>query len=842
MSVNSKTIILYLVIKNPEDSIRNTVISFSKIINRVILVNCNKVMEEHFIEDQFKGLNFNYEIINDELDNHVFFKSTCEKILGDYILLLQPGMTLQGYLNLPELINECYLLKIGKNFEYYQPCLFKNDSSLDLTMDYMTANCDKKDFSSSKIQGDYYICNTKWDLGVCSKNFNYELGILNEALSNPIKYFNDPGTYPFLSNLFSQFENFGLVKNVFYDFFKITKHNEYNNSHTDIINLVKSYIFNKLNMYQEAFDLANQVLQRDMIPEWFYEIVQDIRDLNIEFIKDNFINYPSTIISTIKNNQNKKIMLTMTSCKRFDLFQKTVNSFLQCCQDLILIDHWFLVDDNSSLDDQDKMKKMYPFFDFHFKEENDKGHFISMNIIHQKALDLNVDYILHMEDDWLFFEKNNYITLSLKILNEDSKFGQVLFNKNYAEIEPSKRRVYGGYLNRTNTGDKYITHEYYNRHTQEYTDFTIKIEEKLNLAYWPHFSFRPSLIRVQVLRDVGLFYNTHNFFEWQYGLEYVAFGYKTTFLDKFCCYHIGGKTWEKDRTNAYALNEINQFSPVDDFMMIKVVSEIKDIGNWKEFKQNIYRKLPQFLRFVPQNIVQLTPNEKKIFNGNNFNYLRSIINQNTIHLDIMREFLITKSKYLMILFENTSLTENFMEGYNWLVTLLSKKNNYDMIILNNNHNNNNNDQQYEIIKYQAEINLDKMKGYILSQDGAKKLLIKAEINGIKTKDDLFKTNSLKIMTLNKSLININYNFYQQESISFKNLDNYKFYSQLDSFGNDISYFPNKTIEELKKICNNNPSASGFNTGGWIKRSISQEVDFIYLSNSNSQSGLYVKIK
>lgn len=55
-------------------------------------------------------------------------------------------------------------------------------------------------------------------------------------------------------------------------------------------------------------------------------------------------------------------MMSMTTCKRYDLFQKTVNSFLNCCLDLDKIDYFFCVDDNSSNLDKLQMQEKYGFF------------------------------------------------------------------------------------------------------------------------------------------------------------------------------------------------------------------------------------------------------------------------------------------------------------------------------------------------------------------------------------------------------------------------------------------------------------------------------------------------
>ena len=44
------------------------------------------------------------------------------------------------------------------------------------------------------------------------------------------------------------------------------------------------------------------------------------------------------------------ITFTITSCKRFDLFEKTMNSFLNCCIDIERIDKWLCVDQNTTID------------------------------------------------------------------------------------------------------------------------------------------------------------------------------------------------------------------------------------------------------------------------------------------------------------------------------------------------------------------------------------------------------------------------------------------------------------------------------------------------------------
>ncbi len=78
------------------------------------------------------------------------------------------------------------------------------------------------------------------------------------------------------------------------------------------------------------------------------------------------------------------------------------------------------------------MKKLYPFFNFVWKNESQKGHYISMNMIKDEAIKNNYEYLLHMEDDWQFVKKEIMLLNAINILNENEKYGQVLFNINYA--------------------------------------------------------------------------------------------------------------------------------------------------------------------------------------------------------------------------------------------------------------------------------------------------------------------------------------------------------------------------------------------------------------------------
>ena len=81
------------------------------------------------------------------------------------------------------------------------------------------------------------------------------------------------------------------------------------------------------------------------------------------------------------------------------------------------------------------MQEKYPFFDFYLKTFEEKGHRQSMNICWNKINKLNPDYWIHMEDDFVFYDKMNYIEKSREGLNllKNENVKQILCNKGYAE-------------------------------------------------------------------------------------------------------------------------------------------------------------------------------------------------------------------------------------------------------------------------------------------------------------------------------------------------------------------------------------------------------------------------
>lgn len=272
--------------------------------------------------------------------------------------------------------------------------------------------------------------------------------------------------------------------------------------------------------------------------------------------------YPSDKITQIINNTLKtNIILTITSCKRLELFKQTINSFINCNLDYRFISKWICIDDNSTEDDRAEMMKLYPFFTFIYKKQQDRGHIKSLNIIVDYIKDnKDIEYVFHLEDDWTFVKESHYILDSLNILESDLNIGQVLVNRNYTQdIDTTNIEISGGELNTSNIN--YIKHIYHPTNTLEHYTYNQSLSTFLNNTYWPHYSLRPSITRARVFRELGCFSDFYGHFENIYGLDYIKHGYYSVFLPYISCIHTGPKSGENSGIpNSYVLNKQNQFN------------------------------------------------------------------------------------------------------------------------------------------------------------------------------------------------------------------------------------------------------------------------------------------
>ena len=282
-----------------------------------------------------------------------------------------------------------------------------------------------------------------------------------------------------------------------------------------------------------------------------------------------------------QKRENPEVMITFTTCKRFDLFTQTVNSIMNTWTDVEKVDYWYCVDDNSSETDRTNMQRLYPWMQFYMKTPEEKGHMKSMNLIWDELKRQKPTYWIHMEDDFLFFDKGSYVEKAIRGLNmpemQEAKVHQMLFNRSYAETIDGYNICSHIYL-KEGASNEDKKKEEAKEEAKEISEYCLHFHEndtkthKDNCHYWPHYSFRPSLIRTQVILELGNFDTEDTFFELTFANKYHGKGYQSAFFNKLTNLHTGRLTKDRHNANipnAYQLNQTNQFTE-------------KDVGNRQE--------------------------------------------------------------------------------------------------------------------------------------------------------------------------------------------------------------------------------------------------------------------
>jgi len=408
--------------------------------------------------------------------------------------------------------------------------------------------------------------------------------------------------------------------------------------------------------YRLSYNIYEKLMCKNQMPIENIESYMNMKNNCIDFIKDDFITYNKTLVKNLckqKNKPHSLITFTITTCKRLSLFLDTINSFLNCCLDIHLIDKWIVIDDNSNEEDRKIMVEKYPFFEFIFKDKKDKGHPRSMNML----LDIvETPYMFHMEDDWKFIEKRNYITECLDVLSTNNTIGQCLINRNYGETSKDNN-IPGGFHCITQNGIKYVIHEYcYNN--EQYVEFNKKHNNKPNCAYWPHFSFRPSLIRTSIFKNLGKFNEKVSHFEMEYSNRYIQKKYISAFLNGIFCLHTGRLTSEindETKLNAYKLNDEKQFSGKEENKQLDfktfVINLDRREDRWKNIKNLLDIPVERFSAIDGKKLKK-TEQLQRIFDGNDYDMRDGMVGCALSHIKLFIDLLYSKTYNVYCILED----------------------------------------------------------------------------------------------------------------------------------------------------------------------------------------------
>jgi len=505
----------------------------------------------------------------------------------------------------------------------------------------------------------------------------------------------------------------------------------------------------KLEKYEQSYNIFEEILSFKGLKEDVLERILFNQHFSIDHISNRYTYYNKEKINKILSKEKSTlplVTLSITTCKRLDLFKPTMNSVINCL-DIELIDEWLCVDDNSSEEDRKEMQELYPFFTFIWKDINDKGHPRSMNIIKNKV---KTPYLFHLEDDWKFFTKKNYIQECLDVLNVNNVIGQCLINKNYTETSEDIS-IKGGIFRQTNFGTRYYEHEYV-RTEEEKNAWLNKYGNCLSSNYWPHFSLRPSLLRTSLFSIVGDFNENIGHFEMDYAYRYVEKGYISTFLEGIYSLHTGRLTSEKfddTKINAYKLNNEQQFikkplTPVQETSEIDITElgiNIKTYvlnldrrpDRWENFKKNA--KDLEFLNYerfsaIDGSSLQSTDQLQRIFDGNDYNMQVGAVGCAMSYFKMLTDLIYSEYDAFLFLEDDITISTGFDIKFLHLCKQLQNIS-WDIVFIGH-HIKDNKDVGYkenklpEIEKWDVfrsfKNSLGGTIGFIVSKEGAKKFL------------------------------------------------------------------------------------------------------------------------
>lgn len=299
-----------------------------------------------------------------------------------------------------------------------------------------------------------------------------------------------------------------------------------------------------LGLHEEAIGLGDRLLASPALPLEQRDRVLANRNRSAEFTRGRNSVYQPDLVGEVVSHVEARhldttpavVTLTITACRRRELFERTVDSFLTCCADWRRIDRWICIDDGSSEADRALMRTRYPFFEFIMNDPDERGHARSMNRLLQEV---QSPFWLHLEDDWEFIAVGRLVEPALEILDDDSWSLQVVLNRNFAETLDHQELVGGEVVRTSRDGFAYRRHVYFPSGSAEFEQLLANHPGKLTNSHWPGFTLMPSMIRTAALHAVGAFSAGSNDFELDMANRLSAAGWRTASLDTITCLTTG---------------------------------------------------------------------------------------------------------------------------------------------------------------------------------------------------------------------------------------------------------------------------------------------------------------
>ncbi len=225
------------------------------------------------------------------------------------------------------------------------------------------------------------------------------------------------------------------------------------------------------------------------------------------WMQNNYSAFAQSII-----NQDL-VTVVFTSCGRFDLLEKTINSFIK--YNTYPIQKYIIIENSGQNNTEEKLKNIT-------KDLKNCQIIINQENIGQvSSIDkaysfIETEYIFHCEDDWEFLDKG-FIQKSIDLLKFDKRIININLRIRFDKEKGSMHPI--SHILKTNKENFY--HEYIPNY----------------LAIWHGFSWNPGLRRLSDYNDIKPYKQYYN--ESGVGNKYFSSGKISACLKNSYCKHIG---------------------------------------------------------------------------------------------------------------------------------------------------------------------------------------------------------------------------------------------------------------------------------------------------------------
>lgn len=285
----------------------------------------------------------------------------------------------------------------------------------------------------------------------------------------------------------------------------------------------------------EALDLGTRLLASTTLPDEERERVAANRDGCVEHVREQRASYPAEIVATLGRRGGvggtevavADVTLTIDSGGERERVERTLDSFLNCCEDLERIARYVCVFPTLDGHDVRRLAERYPFLEVVRTRPGAEDPAATRN----RLLDLvRTPFWISLDDGWELFARQRLVERATRILTDDEAIAQVAFNRSYG-VTLADRHLVGGEV-RTVDGLRYRQHDHLPPDGPEWERFraTLAPDVRTNV-HWPHFTVQPSLLAVERLRRVGPFVAGDDV-EHEFARRYVAAGLRTAFFDE----------------------------------------------------------------------------------------------------------------------------------------------------------------------------------------------------------------------------------------------------------------------------------------------------------------------